>query len=175
MASKIKLSFLLFLAMFMCTSEGEFDQPRKTKMSLYFQDFTSGPNATVLQVIPQPNGPLNFSKFGTIFVTDDPITKGVERSSAEVGRVQGMYVTSALDGSNTHVLVSIVFTNEEYKGSTLELQGRSAQFDEVREVAIVGGTGKFRLGRGYVTFETIYYDSKISYSVLRCNVTVFHY
>ncbi|CAI9784793.1 unnamed protein product [Fraxinus pennsylvanica] len=82
-----------------------------------------------------------------------------------------MYVTSALNGSNTHVLVSIVFTNKEYKGSTLELQGRSAQFDEVREVAVVGGTGKFRLARGYVTFETIYYDPTISYAVIQCNVT----
>lgn len=39
-----------------------------------------------------------------------------------------MYVTSALDGSNTHVLTSIVFTNEEDKGSALEMQESSAQF-----------------------------------------------
>ncbi|CAI9754853.1 unnamed protein product [Fraxinus pennsylvanica] len=146
-------------------------------MSIYFQDWSGGSNATIIQITMQqhPNEHLNFTKFGAIFVTDDPITKGFDGNSTQVGRAQGMYVTSALDGSNTHVLISIVFTNEEYKGSTLEIQGSSAQFDRVREVAVVGGTGKFRLARGYVSFETIYYDPTIYYVVVQCNVTVLHY
>ncbi|XP_022843418.1 dirigent protein 1-like [Olea europaea var. sylvestris] len=118
-------------------------------MTLYFQDYSGGPNATVVQITGQPDGLLSFTKFGAIFCTDDPITEEFDPSSAEIARAQGLYVTSALDGTNTHVLISIVFTNEEYKGSTLEIQGSSAQFERVREVAVVGGTGKFRLARGY--------------------------
>lgn len=167
----------MFLAIIMCTSQVELGQLKETKMSIYFQDWSGGPNATIIQITMQqrPNKLLNFTKFGAIFVTDDPVTEGFDGSSAQVARAQGMYVTSALDGSNTHVLISIVFTNEEYKGSTLEIQGSSAQFDTVREVAVVGGTGQFRLARGFVTFETIYYDHVFHYAVVQCNVTVLHY
>lgn len=85
-------------------------------------------------------------------------------------------MTSALDGTNTHVLISIIFTNSSnYNGSTLEVQGASLQIDKVREVAVVAGTGKFRYARGYATFETVFMDRSISYSVIRCNVTVKHY
>lgn len=84
-------------------------------------------------------------------------------------------MTSALDGSNTHVLISIVFTNSKYNGSTLEVQGASRQIDNVREVAVVAGTGKFRYARGYATFETVYLDMSLAYSVIQCNVTVKHY
>ncbi|KAL2521994.1 Dirigent protein 23 [Forsythia ovata] len=174
-SNAISLSVLLvFLAMF-ASSEAELGQPKETKMTLYFQDYSGGPNATVVQITGQHDGLLSFIKFGAIFCTDDPITQGFDPSSAEIARAQGLYVTSALDGSNTHVLISIVFTNEEYKGSTLEIQGSSAQFERVREVAVVGGTGKFRLARGYVSFETIHYDSMIYYAVIQCNVTVLHY
>ncbi|KAE9457884.1 hypothetical protein C3L33_10198, partial [Rhododendron williamsianum] len=112
--------------------------------------------------------------FGTIFVTDDKITAGPDKNSPEVGRGQGIYVTSSLDGANTHVLFSIVFTSKEYNGSTLEIQGRSIQLASVRETSVVGGTGNFRLAKGIATFETIYYDATIFYSVIRCNVTVLH-
>lgn len=137
----------------------ELGQLKETKMTVYFQDYSGGPNPTVLEVTGQPDGLPRFTKFGAMFCTDDPITEKFEASSAQVGRAQGLYMTSALDGSNTHVLISIVFTNEEYKGSTLEIQGSSAQFEKVREVAVVGGTGKFRFARGHVAFETIHYEA----------------
>ncbi|KAA8524702.1 hypothetical protein F0562_011125 [Nyssa sinensis] len=148
---------------------------KETKMTLYFQDYSAGPNATVVPVTGIPGKLWSFFGFGTIFVTDDTITEGLDKNSAQIARAQGIYVTSALDGSNTHVLISIVFTNEEYSGSTLEIQGTSRQYDSVREVAVVAGTGKFRYARGHVTFETVYLDMAIAYSVIRCNVTVLHY
>ncbi|KAK4493089.1 hypothetical protein RD792_018076 [Penstemon davidsonii] len=150
-------------------------QLKETKMKVFFQDYSGGPNPTIVEVTGQPNELLNFKKFGAMFCTDDPITEKFEVSSAQIARGQGLYVTSALDGSNTHVLVSIVFTNEEYKGSTLEIQGSSAQFERVREVAVVGGTGKFRLARGYATFETVHYDAELRYAVIECNLVVLHY
>ncbi|XP_051115393.1 dirigent protein 22-like, partial [Andrographis paniculata] len=150
-------------------------QLKETTMTLYFQDYSGGPNPTVLEINAQSDELLRFTKFGAMFCTDDPITEGFDERSAQVARAQGLYVTSALDGSNTHVLISIVFTNDEYKGSTLEVQGTSAQFDRVREVAVVGGTGKFRLARGYATLETIYYDHALHYAVIQSNITVLHY
>ncbi|XP_057790751.1 dirigent protein 22-like [Salvia miltiorrhiza] len=173
MAIKLPIS-LIFIAFF-TFSNAELGLIKETKMTTYFQDYSGGPNATVIEITGQSNGLLSFTKFGAIFCTDDPITEGVEESSAQIARAQGIYVTSALDGSNTHVLISIVFINEEYKGSTLELQGTSAQFERVREVAVVGGTGKFRLARGYATFETLSYDHASHYAVIQCNITALHY
>lgn len=169
-----KLCLLLLLASLTC-SHADLGLLKETKMTVYFQDYSGGPNATVVEITGPSNGLLSFTKFGAIFCTDDPITEGFEESSARVARAQGIYVTSALDGSNTHVLISIVFVNEEYKGSTLEVQGSSAQFERVREVAVVGGTGIFRLARGYATFETLSYDHATHYAVIQCNVTVLHY
>lgn len=168
---------LMFLVTILITSQAELSQLKETNMTLYFQDWSGGPNATVLQITGHQDhhAPLSFAKFGSLFVTDDPITEAFDNNSAEIARAQGIYVTSALDGKISHVLISIIFTSGEYEGSTLEIQGASPQFERVREVAVVGGTGKFRVARGYATFETIHFDLAIHYVVIRCNVTILHY
>ncbi|XAR55363.1 hypothetical protein NMG60_11035415 [Bertholletia excelsa] len=163
--------------MFMCC-QAYYHQLKQTKMTLHFQDYVGGPNATAVIVTGMPNRAWGFTSFGTIFVTDDPITKDPNKDSPEIARGQGVYVTSSLDGSNAQVMFSIVFTNEECKGSTLEIQGTSVQLAKIRELAVVGGTGKFRFARGYATFETVHLEAlkpSVFYSVIRCNVTVEHY
>nr|XP_004243842.2 dirigent protein 1-like [Solanum lycopersicum] len=175
-SNSIKLSLIFLLTIFITSKAILHDQIKETNMTLYFQDWSGGPNATVLQITGhQDHGLLSFAKFGSVFVTDDPITQAFDENSAEIARAQGIYVTSALDGKISHVLISIIFTNDDCKGSTLEIQGASPQFERVREVAIVGGTGKFRLASGYATFETIHFDLAIHYVVIQCNVTILHY
>ncbi|KAK3020424.1 hypothetical protein RJ639_047730 [Escallonia herrerae] len=169
-----KLALVLLLATLAC-SQAELGQLKETTMTVYFQDWSGGPNPTMIPITGFSHGEWSFKKFGTVFCTDDPITEGLNATSAEVARGQGIYVTSALDGSNTHVLISIVFTNEEYSGSTLEIQGASRQFERVREVSVVAGTGKFRFARGYATFETVYLDMSSAYSVIESNITILHY
>ncbi|KAC4480457.1 hypothetical protein FH972_014375 [Carpinus fangiana] len=150
---------------------------KETKLSLYLQDISAfgAANATAVPVAGIAGKAWRFTQFGTLYVTDDNITETPDRNSARVGQVQGMYVTAGLDGLNSHVWVSIVFTNEEYNGSTIQLQGISKQFEAVREVSVVAGTGKFRFARGYATFETYFVDIPTQYAVIRCNVTVQHY
>ncbi|TQD79324.1 hypothetical protein C1H46_035161 [Malus baccata] len=150
-------------------------QLKETKLTVFFHDFVAGPNTTVIPVAGIAGKLWTFTQFGTVYVTDDPLTATPDLNSAVVGRGQGLYVTSGLDGLNTHVLISIVFTNKNYNGSTLEIQGTSKQFEAVREVSVVSGTGKFRFARGYATFETLLVDAATFYSVERCNVTVEHY
>ncbi|KAL3754458.1 hypothetical protein ACJRO7_001657 [Eucalyptus globulus] len=87
----------------------------------------------------------------SVFVTDDFITETPNPNSPMVGRGQGLYVTSALDGSSTHTIFSIVFTNQAYNGSTLEIQGTGKQFE---------------------VFETISMDMPRFHSVIQCNVTI---
>ncbi|PON68688.1 Disease resistance response protein [Parasponia andersonii] len=146
----------------------------ETQMSLYLQDIAAGPNATLTPIAGIAGKLWTFTQFGTVYVTDDPITETPDPNSALIGRLQGIYVASGLQGRNTYASVSIVFTSKEYNGSTLELQGNSQQFEQVREISVVSGTGKFRFARGYATFETYFLDQPNAYSILRCNVTVLH-
>nr|GEU82244.1 reverse transcriptase domain-containing protein [Tanacetum cinerariifolium] len=55
------------------------------------------------------------------------------QDSPRVAQARGVYVMSALDGSTSHVMISTVFTSEEFDGSTLELQGASKHFEKVVE------------------------------------------
>ncbi|KAK4577244.1 hypothetical protein RGQ29_027666 [Quercus rubra] len=148
---------------------------KETQLSLYFQDISAfdNPNATVIPVAGIVGKAWTFTQFhsapaqfGTVYITDDYITETSDPKSPEVGRAQGMNVTAGLDGLNSHVMISIVFTNKEYNGSTIQIQGVSKQFEAVREVALVAGTGKFRFARGYATFETYFLDIPAQYSVI---------
>ncbi|KAL5573364.1 hypothetical protein UlMin_022961 [Ulmus minor] len=168
--STILFSLTLSLALFLAQAR----DLKETQMSLYFQDISAGPNATVLPIAGIAGKQWTFTQFGTVYVTDDPITETPDPNSKPIGRCQGTYVTAGLDGLNSHVSVSIVFTNKGYNGSTLEIQGISKQFEAIREVSVVSGTGKFRFARGYVTFETYFVDLPKAYSIIRCNVTVLH-
>ncbi|KAM0958842.1 hypothetical protein ACFX15_023494 [Malus domestica] len=146
------LSIILVMVLAMATFPVRASRKSKeTQLSFYFQDISTGPNAR-----------------------DFPFV-GVDRNSASVGRVQGSSMTSGLDGRNALVLLSIVFTDKKHNGSTLEIQGTSKQFEEIRELSVVSGSGKFRFVRGYTTFETVVVDLPNSYAVIRCNVTVKHH
>ncbi|BBG99985.1 Disease resistance-responsive dirigent-like family protein [Prunus dulcis] len=170
-----KLLLVLAFAAFSAGARRSELELKETHLSLFFHDIASGPNFTLIPVAGIAGKLWTFDQFGTAFVTDDPLTETPDRSAPIVGRGQGIYVTSGLDGRNTHVLISIVFTNKKYNGSTLEIQGTSKQFEKVREVSVVSGTGQFRFARGYATFETYLWDPATFYSVERCNVTVQHY
>ncbi|OMO66378.1 Plant disease resistance response protein [Corchorus olitorius] len=143
------------------------------KMSVYVHDYSSGgPNSTDIAVVGIPGKIWSFTQFGTLFVCDDAITEGPEPNSEPVGRVQGISVTTSLEGIRALVAFSIVFTNKAYNGSTIEVQGNSNQFDSVREYGVASGTGKFLYAQGYVTYETYFFDPWTSYAVSRCNISI---
>ncbi|XP_048434686.1 pterocarpan synthase 1-like [Pyrus x bretschneideri] len=158
----------LFQAMLISLAKAQ--SPRETTTVFYLQDLASGPNATVVPITGIQGKPQSFTSFGTIFAIDDPITETPDKRSTQVGRAQGILVASSLSGSNVHVSMSLAFTNGQYDGSSLELQGTSRQFERVKEVSVVSGTASFRYARGYATLETVFYDNKTSYSVIRCTI-----
>ncbi|XP_008229971.1 PREDICTED: dirigent protein 22-like [Prunus mume] len=161
-------SILLLLAMLMPVAKPQ--SPRETTIVLYLQDLASGPDATVVPITGIQGKPQSFTSFGTIFAVDDVITETPDKVSAQIGRAQGILVASSLSGSNVHVSMSLAFTNVEYNGSSLEIQGISRQFERYKEVSVVSGTGSFRYARGYATLETVFYDNKTFYSIIRCTV-----
>ncbi|XAR55365.1 hypothetical protein NMG60_11035417 [Bertholletia excelsa] len=97
----------------------------------------------------------------------------VAGANATVITTTGILVNTALDGSALYMQMSIVFTNKVYGGSTIEIQGVSRPNSEgVVEFSVVGGTGMFRNGKGYATFEVAYLDLPHGYAVSRCNITM---
>ncbi|KAK6918851.1 Dirigent protein [Dillenia turbinata] len=163
---------LLLLCMGICLVDAK---QTKTNMVFYMHDWQSGNDSTAMPIAGVKSKPWNTVQFGTLFVIDDALTVGLDRASAQVGWAHGVYVNSALDGSDLHLVLSLVFTSKEHNGSTLEIQGADRLFQKYREVSVVSGTGRFRFARGYATLETAFLDLKSADASIRWNLTVLHY
>ncbi|KAK8618788.1 hypothetical protein V6N13_132767 [Hibiscus sabdariffa] len=58
---------------------------KQTNMTVYFQDYSAGPNATSLPMVGFPGKLWSYTDFGTFVMTDDLVTEGPELTSAVVG------------------------------------------------------------------------------------------
>ncbi|CAA0842796.1 Dirigent protein 21 [Striga hermonthica] len=147
--------------------------PQATNLHFYFHDIVSGPNPTAVRIAaPRANYSMFF---GTLVMIDDPLTYGPDMSSGIMGRAQGMYGSADLEVAGLVMVLNFVFTDGDYKGSTLSLLGRNAVMDKVREMPILGGTGKFRFATGYARARTYHWDFTTGDAVVEYHVTVFHY
>ncbi|GLJ32158.1 hypothetical protein SUGI_0647420 [Cryptomeria japonica] len=126
---------------------------KEEKLVFYSHGILTGENITEV-VVAGVNGLILSPEFGAVIVADDPVTEGPDPSSKTIARAKGIYVSSDLGGTNFELLLSVVFENEKYNGSTLEIQGADRYLQEKREVSVVGGTGYFRYARGYAILET---------------------
>ncbi|XP_027353336.1 dirigent protein 9-like [Abrus precatorius] len=96
--------------------------------------------------------------FGSVTVIDDQLTEGHELDSAVIGRAQGFYLASSLDGtSQTIVLTILVHGSEHHDGveDTISLFGVHRTASPESEIAVIGGTGKYENARGYAALETL--------------------
>lgn len=106
---------------------------------------------------------------------DDPVNEGPSIESKEIGRAQGMYINSELEGKGSHLVFSVIFADGEYKGSTLEIQGADLYAMREREFSIGSGTGYFRFVKGFGIMETHFMDLPNLRAVLKLNATVKHF
>ncbi|KAJ4825196.1 hypothetical protein Tsubulata_046513 [Turnera subulata] len=95
--------------------------------------------------------------------------------SKEIGRAQGTYINSQLDGKGLYLVFSLIFTHGEFKGSTLEIQGSDIFPMKEREFGVVSGTGYFRFVKGYGIMQTEFMDIPNLRAIIKLNVTVKHY
>ncbi|KAL5056405.1 hypothetical protein RYX36_037087 [Vicia faba] len=103
------------------------------------------------------------------------LSKSVNKTSTnynETSMAQGTITVTSQDGANVNIVLSIVFNNVQYAASTLEIQGTSRQRDNLRELGVVSGTGRFRFARGFAVFETISYNPTSTQSIIRLTVTL---
>ncbi|CAD6257270.1 unnamed protein product [Miscanthus lutarioriparius] len=80
---------------------------------------------------------------------DDPLTEGSDVASPAVGRGQGFYPFAEQQELAVILSLNIVFTAGKHNGSYFVVQAKDAFFDEVRELAVIGGAGRFRGATGY--------------------------
>ncbi|KAL6963740.1 hypothetical protein U1Q18_034745 [Sarracenia purpurea var. burkii] len=145
------------------------------RLHFYFHDTLSGKNPTAV-LVTRPNTTSTESlSFGSIYMFDDPLTVGPELNSTLVGRAQGIYASAALESVSLLEAINYVFTAGAYNGSTLSILGRNAILNKYRELPIVGGTGVFRLARGFATVSTYSFNTTSGNAVVEYNVVVIHY
>ncbi|KAI3522663.1 hypothetical protein L1887_00620 [Cichorium endivia] len=148
---------------------------KQTNLVLYVHDNLTGDDKSAMTVAGKDGPTTSIMHFGTLLAHDDPVTVGPDPESEKVGRAQGMYINSQLDGKALYLIFSVMFTEGEYKGSTLEIQGADPFVLKEREFSVVSGTGYFRFVRGYGIMTTEFLDIPNLRAIIKLNITVRHY
>jgi hypothetical protein len=177
MAMNSKLLLLFALAVvFSCRSTDAL-KVKATRIQFYMHDVISGPNPTSIRVAGPDNSTISpnatAALFGPIYMMDNPLTVTTDPNSTVVGRAQGIYGMSSQNELSLLMSFTVGFISGPYNGSTFSVLGRNPIMNEVREMPVVGGTGIFRLARGYCLAKThsmVGFDAIIGY-----NVTLLHY
>ncbi|KAJ7980393.1 Dirigent protein [Quillaja saponaria] len=167
------LSFTVTLLYVAYTFKGL--QPKKTNLVFYVHDTFTGEDKSAVTVAGKTGPSSSILNFGTIAAVDDPVTEGPTINSKRIGRAQGLYINSQSDGKGLYMVFSVIFTDGEFKGSSLEIQGPDIFTMKEREFGIVSGTGYFRFVKGYGIMETEFMDIANLRAVIKLNVTVKHY
>ena len=129
----------------------------------------SGTSNTVTGSNNQPfvsagNLPAGFTiqklMFGSVTVIDDQLTEGHELDSAVIGKAQGFYLASSLDGTSQTILLTVLVHGGEHEhhdlvDDSINLFGIHRTASSESEVAVIGGTGKYENARGYASLETL--------------------
>ncbi|KAJ9132721.1 hypothetical protein P3X46_033558 [Hevea brasiliensis] len=177
---------VVILPMVSSSSEGskEIDQwlqelthakQKATHLHFYLHDTFSGRNPTVVEVAQSNMTHSSPTLFGLMNVMDDPLTEGPESTSKEVGRAQGFYGSSGQKEMGLLMAMSLVFTTGKFNGSSLTILGRNPAMEPHRELPIIGGSGVFRLARGFAALKTYYYNASNGDAIVEYNVAVIHY
>ena len=92
--------------------------------------------------------------FGTMTVIDDELTEGHELGSGLVGKAQGFYVASSVDGNSQTMAFTAMFESGGYADS-LSFFGVHRTAVSQSQLAIMGGTGKYVNAKGFATVKTM--------------------
>ncbi|EMS55722.1 hypothetical protein TRIUR3_10365 [Triticum urartu] len=154
-----------------------FGKEKLTNLRFYLHDTLSGRDPTAVPVAhgagatPRPGDPTPFS---TVYIVDDVLTEGPQRTSRVVGSAQGLYASTGRHGLG--LVLGIDFALNDYNGSSFVVFSRHPVTDgDGRELAVVGGRGAFRLARGFALLRTHYLNTGNGDAIIEYNVTLLHY
>ncbi|XP_073120159.1 dirigent protein 23-like [Henckelia pumila] len=146
-----------------------------TTLRFYFHDILSGQNPTAIRIAQAPQTNNSSTFFGMLTMIDDPLTIGPDPTSRVVGRARGMYGSAGQTDFGLIMVLNYGFTDGIYEGSSFSLLSINRATESVREMSIVGGTGLFRLARGYAIAQTYKFDPMTGDAVVGYNVTIATY
>ncbi|TXG73986.1 hypothetical protein EZV62_002565 [Acer yangbiense] len=92
--------------------------------------------------------------FGAITVIDDELTLEHELGSSIIGKAQGFYLASTLDGSSQTMAFTALFG--EHEEDTISFFGVHRTATHESQVAVVGVSGKYENAQGHATIETLH-------------------
>ncbi|XVE67123.1 hypothetical protein DITRI_Ditri08aG0135300 [Diplodiscus trichospermus] len=148
-----------------------------TNLHFFLHDTMSGKNPSAVKVA-RPNVTTAFndttSSFGSVFATDDPLTVGPELTSEVIGNAQGLWVSTGQDVVSLVVYWDLGFTQGEFNGSSISVFSRNPITQTERELAVVGGRGKFRMAKGFAHLKTYFVNFTSGDAIVEYNVTVIH-
>ena len=153
-------------------------QNNREKLShfrFFWHDIMSGKNPTSVTVVPLPLKLNTSTSFGLVNIIDNPLTLGPKMTSKLVGNAQGFYASTSKDDFSLFMAMTFAFIEGNYNDSTITILGRNSALNKVREMPIVGGTGRFRFARGYAQTKTYQYETKSQDTTVEYNVYVFYY
>ncbi|CAA7028325.1 unnamed protein product [Microthlaspi erraticum] len=149
-----------------------------TNLHFFFHDTLTSPNASaVLIAKPTLTGDDSSSPspFGSLLATDDPLTLGPDPNSELIGNARGMYVSSGKHVPTLTMYVDFGFTSGKFNGSSITVFSRNPIMDKERELAVVGGRGRFRMATGVALLNTYSVNLTNGDAIVEYNVTVYHY
>lgn len=173
MALTTVLSILFFL---ICINPHPIacEDKEETHLHFFFHDVVSGLSPTAIRVAQAPTTSLSTTGFGAVVMMDDPLTEGPDRSSKLLGHAQGMYALASQEEAGLLMAMNLAIVAGDFNGSTLAVLGRNTVFSDVREMPVVGGTGKFRFARGYALARTHKFDLLTGDAVVEYDIYVRH-
>jgi hypothetical protein len=174
MAKAVLLLFLTLLSGAASPAYAADGEKKETRIRVYWHDVLSGPNPTAVRVAQAAGTNTSMTSFGAVTVIDNALTEGPELGSRLVGRAQGTYISAGKDVLAFLMTMNFVFQAGEHNGSTVAIFGRNEAMSQVREMAVVGGTGAFRLARGYALATSRALDFNTGDATVEYNLFITH-
>ncbi|KAB2097497.1 hypothetical protein ES319_A01G174600v1 [Gossypium barbadense] len=148
-----------------------------TNLHFFFHDTLSGKNPSAVLVA---HGNITGNQklaapFSSIYAVDDPLTEGPEPTSEVIGNVLGFWVSSSKVMPTLMAFFDFGFTKGEFNGSSISVFSRNPISETERELAVVGGRGKFRMAKGVAKLKTYFLNVTAGDAIVEYNVTVIHY
>ncbi|XP_047954013.1 dirigent protein 21-like [Salvia hispanica] len=146
-----------------------------TKLHFYVHNLDGGPklpNNTVFLVANASITATSPTRFGHVDVFDDLVTAAPDIRSEQVARVQGTAAYAGLQSFAIALNAHFYITSGEFNRSTLGVAAHITVMDRSREVPVIGGTGAFRLARGYCLSSIYSSDFATGYSILEYTIYV---
>lgn len=146
-----------------------------TKLHFYFHGIQNGENLNSVEVAHANISDSSPTDFGRVTMIDYPLTVEPILSSKLVGRAQGLFASASMHDDDLFMSMNIVFDDGEFNRSSLAVLGHNPFLHSYREMAIVGGSGAFRLARGVVILKTHLYNVTTEYAIVGVDVVTIHH